>query len=148
MSSLLKSQKPGHSKMFQAKIIFDEQNKLVLDNARKLKGSTYSSVCISRDLTHAQSQCTELYEKRKARRDQMSSVAGANTASGSNVTVDEGTRQHTPSAPRLSQKLGTCTPGICAADAHLPVTTSTTTLKIDQVNLNGLRSVHSIHSSF
>ena len=44
--------------------------------------------------------------------------------------------------------LGTCTPGICAADAHLPVTTSTTTtLKIAQVNLNGLGAkLHSLHS--
>ena len=93
------TQIPGHSKMFRAKIISDEQRKLILDNAKKLKGSTYSSIYISRDLTHAQR--TELYEKRKARRDQLASVAGANTASGSSVAVDEGTGQHTPSAPSL-----------------------------------------------
>ena len=87
---------PGHGMMFRAKIMSDEQRKLVLDNAKKLKDSTYSSVYISRDLTRVQR--TELYEKRKARQSSggtVSSVTEANRAASI---------QHVPSAPPLSQE--------------------------------------------
>ena len=87
---------PGHSTMFRAKIISDEQRKLILENAKKLKGSIYSSVYISRDLTRAQR--TELFEKRKARLTSASTapkVTGADSILGS---------QAVPSAPPLQQE--------------------------------------------
>lgn len=92
---------PNHPSMFRAKIIPEEQRKLVLDNAKKLKGSAYSSVYISRDLTRAQR--TELYEKRRARlnQNQNQSSSGANPASAApSVTGTEGISQSVPPAPQ------------------------------------------------
>ena len=83
---------PGHSTMFRAKIISDEQRKLILENAKKLKGSTYSSVYISRDLTRAQR--TELFEKRKARL----------TSASTEPKVTGVGSQPVPSAPPLEQE--------------------------------------------
>ena len=98
------TQIPGQSRMFRAKILSDEQRKLVLDNAKNLKGSAFSSVYITRDLTR--SQRTELYEKRKARRSQSSS-SGPSSAPGSGaIGVEVGGMQglisclHHPCPPR------------------------------------------------
>ena len=136
------TQIPGQSRMFRAKILSDEQRKLVLDNAKNLKGSAFSSVYITRDLTR--SQRTELYEKRKARRSQSSS-SGPSSAPGSGaIGVEVGGMQGT--TPALPGKLTACSPATCSPDASLPVTT-TTILKVAQLNLNGLSSkLHSLHS--
>lgn len=87
---------PGHSTMFRAKIISEEQRKFILENAKKLKGSTYSSVYISRDLTRAQR--TELFEKRKAR---LTSASTAPKVAGVDSSLSS---QPTPSAPPLEQE--------------------------------------------
>ena len=57
-----------HTGMFRARIMSDEQRKLVLDKAKTLKGTQFDRVFISRDLTRAQR--TVLYEKRLAKRTQ------------------------------------------------------------------------------
>lgn len=53
---------PGHSDLFRAKILDDVHRKLVLDKAKTLKDSAYSSVFIRRDLTFAQRK--DLRERR------------------------------------------------------------------------------------
>lgn len=55
----------GHPNIYRAKIINDDLRKTVLDKAKMLRGTDYSSVYISRDLTYAQR--SELFEWRKAR---------------------------------------------------------------------------------
>ena len=57
---------PNHPHLFRGKILNVEHRNLALDKAKNLKGSGYSTVFISRDLTYAQR--TELFNRRKARR--------------------------------------------------------------------------------
>lgn len=57
---------PNHPFLFRAKIDNDDHRKLVLEKAKHLKESEYSTVFVSRDLTYAQR--TELFNRRKARR--------------------------------------------------------------------------------
>ena len=86
---------PGHPTMFRAKILSEEQRKSILDNAKKLRGSPYSTVYISRDLTRAQR--TDLYEKRKAK--QSAQRSDADSVGGPRETRPEGSTQHTSAAP-------------------------------------------------
>lgn len=58
----------GHSDIFRVKIPSDSDRKLLLDNAKSLKGSPNDGVFINRDLTYAQR--TELYNRRQTRRTQ------------------------------------------------------------------------------
>ena len=55
----------GHPHIYRAKIVNDDLRKTVLDKAKTLRNTDYSSVYISRDLTYAQR--TELFARRKAR---------------------------------------------------------------------------------
>ena len=89
---------PGHPSMYRARITSDEQRKFVLDNVKKLKGSVYNSIYISRDLTRAQR--TELYEKRIARRNQLSTTAtGSNSAPSPSAAGAVATAQPAKSDP-------------------------------------------------
>ena len=55
----------GHPHIYHAKIVNDDLRKTVLDKAKTLRDTDYSSVYISRDLTYVQR--TELFARRKAR---------------------------------------------------------------------------------
>ena len=67
---------PNHPSLFRAKIDSDEHRKLVLEKAKHLKESGYSTVFVSRDLTYAQR--TELFNRRKARRAEQGAQAHLN----------------------------------------------------------------------
>ena len=60
------TQIPGHPNIFRAKILDETVRKQVLDRSKSLKGTDYSEVYISRDLTYAQR--AELFARRQARR--------------------------------------------------------------------------------
>ena len=55
----------GHLHIYRAKIINDDLRKMVLEKAKFLRNTDFSSVYISRDLTYAQR--TELFARQKAR---------------------------------------------------------------------------------
>ena len=55
----------GHPNLYRAKIKDANLRKLVLEKAKMLRSSDFSSVYISRDLTYAQR--TELFARRKAK---------------------------------------------------------------------------------
>lgn len=65
---------PNHPHMFRAKIYNEEHRRLVLEKAKLLKESQYSSTYISRDLTFAQR--TELFNRRKSRRAELNPTPG------------------------------------------------------------------------
>ena len=56
---------PNHTDLFRAKILDDDNRKLVLERAKTLKDTEYNSVFIRRDLTYAQRK--ELRERRAQR---------------------------------------------------------------------------------
>lgn len=57
---------PNHPNIYRAKILDEGVRKQVLERSKSLRGSGYSGVYISRDLTYAQRG--ELYARRQARR--------------------------------------------------------------------------------
>ena len=63
---------PNHPHLFRANIQSVEHHILVLEKAKNLKETRYSSVYISHGLTMAQR--TELFNRRKVRRAEMCSV--------------------------------------------------------------------------
>ena len=56
----------NHANMYRAKVLNDEHRKLVLENSKKLKDTSFCDVYITRDLTYAQR--SELFQRRKARK--------------------------------------------------------------------------------
>ena len=76
---------PGHGNIFRAKIVDEDVRKQVLEKSKSLRGTEYSCVYISRDLTYAQR--AELFARRQARR------AEADTR------VNEASSVPTPSLP-------------------------------------------------
>ena len=68
----------GHPNIFRAKVVDDTERKLILDNAKRLKGSAYDFVYISRDLTYAQR--ADLYQRRQSRQGQNSTATGSRPA--------------------------------------------------------------------
>ena len=57
---------PGHANIYRAKLLNEDVRKQVLDKSKSLRGTDYSRVYISRDLTYAQR--AELFARRQARR--------------------------------------------------------------------------------
>ena len=57
---------PGHANIFRAKIVDEDVHKQVLERSKSLRGTDYSNVYISSDLTYPQK--AELFARRQARR--------------------------------------------------------------------------------
>ena len=72
----------GHPNIYRAKIMSDDLRKTVLEKAKMLRDTDYSSVYISRDLTYAQR--SELFARRKAR--QSEPVHTQNLSAGKSQT--------------------------------------------------------------
>ena len=80
---------PGHANIYRAKLLNDDVRKQVLGKSKTLRGTAYSRVYISRDLTYAQR--AELFARRQARRSGPTSqpdAAPAATASAPNPMPD------------------------------------------------------------
>ena len=98
---------PNQTHMYRANIASDEQRKKVLDQAKNLKGSNFDPVFISKDLTRAQR--TVLYERRKARRDALST----------NGTTPSATPQSPPAIPdQVTQTAGAQEAGPVASQVN------------------------------
>ena len=80
----------GHPNIFRAKVVDDTQRKLILDNAKRLKGSAHDSVYISRDLTYAQR--ADLYQRRHSRQGQNSPATGSRPADTATAPISAASR--------------------------------------------------------
>ena len=75
----------GHPNIFRAKVVDDAQRKLILDSAKRLKGSAHDCVYISRDLTYAQR--ADLYQRRQSRQGQKLAATGSRSADTATATI-------------------------------------------------------------
>ena len=71
---------PNHSDLFRAKILNDDDRKLVLERAKTLRDTEHASVFIRRDLTFAQRK--ELRERRAQRTDNAAREGHAQASGG------------------------------------------------------------------
>lgn len=75
---------PNHSDLFRAKILNDDNRKLVLERAKTLRDTEHASVFIRRDLTFAQRK--ELRERRAQRTDNAASEGHVQASGGERST--------------------------------------------------------------
>ena len=79
-----------NKKLFRCKVLDSEMRKLIIDNAKKLKGSQYNNIYVNKDLTYKQRM--ELFRRREQRRSQSLNRPGiennANEAAGTGVSLN------------------------------------------------------------
>lgn len=77
---------PNHSDLFRAKILNDDNRKLVLERAKTLRDTEHASVFIRRDLTFAQRK--ELRERRAQRTDSAASEGQVRASGGASSSTN------------------------------------------------------------
>ena len=88
------TQIPRHANIFRAKILDEAVRKQVLDRSKSLKGTNYSQVYISRDLTYAQR--AELFARRQARRAEANNQPASSSSSSAQPLASSSDRTETP----------------------------------------------------